>query len=361
VTFLSAQADMSGGSRIVAGYASRLAARGHEVLVVAKPLAEWSLRQKLRARLRGRVLPPVVQGPHHFGLAGVPLRWIDESRPIEARDVPDADVVLATWWSTTGWLQSFPSAKGAPVHFVQGYEGFEGQPADQVDAALRLPMPKIAVSPWLGDLLTERYGARDVCVIPNPVDPEEFHAPPRGRQARPTVGLLYAESPIKGCDVALDAIARLREELPSLAVVALSSHPPASGLPLPPDTEFHYLPRRESIRSVYARCDVWISAARIEGFGLPLLEACACRTPVIATRSGGPTDIVSDGENGYLIDVDDADALVDRLRRVLALPESDWRKLSDAAHQRGIRDTWEGATERFEAALERAAAAGKPS
>ncbi|GAB4532607.1 MAG: hypothetical protein Tsb0010_13610 [Parvularculaceae bacterium] len=55
---------------------------------------------------------------------------------------------------------------------------------------------------------------------------------------------------------------------------------------------------------------------QVEGFGISLLEASAAGAPVIATASGGMVDVVRDGETGFLVPVDDIDALTDRMRRL---------------------------------------------
>ena len=47
----------------------------------------------------------------------------------------------------------------------------------------------------------------------------------------------------------------------------------------------------------------------------------ACGVPVISTRSGGPDGIITDGEDGYLVPRDDAEALSSRLARLLQDPD----------------------------------------
>ena len=58
-----------------------------------------------------------------------------------------------------------------------------------------------------------------------------------------------------------------------------------------------------------------------EGFGLVLLEAMAAGMPVITTANCGGGDIVVDGENGFLVEVGDVDAIVTRLRWFLSHPD----------------------------------------
>lgn len=88
---------------------------------------------------------------------------------------------------------------------------------------------------------------------------------------------------------------------------------------------------------------------------MPLLEAMACRCPVVSTRSGGPIDIIEEGVNGYLTEVGDVGALADRMLHVLRLSHEEWRQMSDAAYRTATRFNWDDATDLFEDALELAA------
>src|SRR5262249_55193869 len=57
----------------------------------------------------------------------------------------------------------------------------------------------------------------------------------------------------------------------------------------------------------------------VEPFGQALLEAMACERPVVATRGGGPPEIVTPAA-GVLVDPGDEDSIADGLRRAAALP-----------------------------------------
>jgi D-inositol-3-phosphate glycosyltransferase len=57
-----------------------------------------------------------------------------------------------------------------------------------------------------------------------------------------------------------------------------------------------------------------------EGFGMVVVEAMACGVPVVATRCGGPEEIISEGQDGFLVALDDAREFAHRLRALCA----DW-------------------------------------
>jgi glycosyltransferase involved in cell wall biosynthesis len=353
VTFVLPEFNLHGGTRIVAGYADRLRRRGHEVVAVAPPPRAPSLSRRVRSWLRGRGWPP---GPRrrasHFDGLGIACRTLDRWRPVEDRDLPDADVVVATWWLTAEWVARLSPRKGAKHYLIQMHEAaVEGMPAARVEATWRLPLRKLVVSRWLADLARDHFGVDDVALVPNAVDPDVFHAAPRGKRPEPTVGLLYSLEKHKATDLVLRAVDRVAARVPGTRVVAFGIPPVDDRLPLPAGASYRRSPPQDQLRTIYERCDVWVSGSTFEGFNLPPLEAMACRCPIVSTRNGAMPDLIDDGVNGHLVDVGDLDALADRAARVLELPDDAWRAMSDAAHRTATRYTWDEATDLFEAAL----------
>lgn len=79
-------------------------------------------------------------------------------------------------------------------------------------------------------------------------------------------------------------------------------------------------PRTADTDSVYRRCRAAIVASEVESFSLVTIEAMSYAKPVIATRCGGPDDIVEDGKTGYLIPVGDSASLADSIMRLIDDP-----------------------------------------
>lgn len=345
---------MAGGIRVLALHASGLQRRGHQVFAVSLPQERASLARKLKSLARGRGWPPDPEPePSWFDGAGVPHRVLERARPVVDADVPDADVVLATFWHTGPWVAALSPAKGAKAIFVQGYESAPDRYHPAIDAVWRLPLAKIVVASWLARLARERFGDETAHLVPNSVDTRQFQAPPRARQARPTVGMLYATIAAKGVDVAVAALERIRRHFSSnLRVIAFGAERVSAQQPLPDWIEFHHRPPQDRIPRLYASCDLWLCASRREGFHLPALEAMACRCPVVSTRMGGPADFVEDGVNGFLVEVDDAKGLSDRILAVFGFDELQWRRMSDAALATATRYSWDDATGLLEHALQ---------
>ena len=79
-----------------------------------------------------------------------------------------------------------------------------------------------------------------------------------------------------------------------------------------------FVPFQENIHAVYRAIDICVSASRIESFSNVLIEAMAAAKPVIATCSGGPQEIVVDGETGYLVPVNNPTLLAHAIAKLLS-------------------------------------------
>ncbi|MES1204671.1 MAG: glycosyltransferase family 4 protein [Pseudomonadota bacterium] len=354
ITFVLPEVNMGGGTRVLAIYAEKLSQLGHDVLVVYPTPRRMRIAQKVKSLLRGGGWPRQARRPSsHMDGRAVEQREIDPWRPVAESDVPDADVVIATWWETAEWVARLSPRKGAKAYFLQGYETFDVMHEGRVKATWSLPMHKIVIAEWLKTLAREEYGDHTVSLVPNAVDLDQFHAPARAKQATPRVGLLYSSLALKGCDTSIEAFTRAARRLPGLQLMAFGAQTPTPSLPLPAQAEFTLRPAQDRLKDIYAACDAWLFGSRSEGFGLPLLEAMACRTPVIATPAGAAPELVRAG-GGLLVRADDPEDMSRAIEKVCGMTDSEWTALSNRAHAIASSYTWHQATEGFLAALEMA-------
>ena len=120
---------------------------------------------------------------------------------------------------------------------------------------------------------------------------------------------------VKGPDVLVSALERLRAEVPELHVLLTG---PARGyvrrelerLGIP---YRHVLARsRAELGRAYRALDVYLVPSRQEGGPKAVLEAMASGIPLVSTRVGQAQELVEDSKNGLLVDVDDPEALAAR-------------------------------------------------
>jgi glycosyltransferase involved in cell wall biosynthesis len=333
----------------VAAYADHLAAMGHEVRVVAVGPRRPRRRERLRRLLTGQWKSPPTEPSHHDD-SPVPLVRLSHPGPVTARDVPDADIVVATWWETASWVAALPPEKGAKVYFMQDY-GVEGQELERIVPTWRMPFHIVTISAWLQDLVREHVPDASIAVVRNSVDLERFNAPPRERRGVPRIGFAYRRDRNKGMDLLLAALALARREEPRIEAVAFgSSHYLVHMLD---GIAFHDRPADAALPAIYASCDAWIFPSLSEGFGLPILEAMACRTPVIATPAGAAPDLITP-ECGILLPDYTPESMSRAILQIARMDPASWSAMSRAARAAVETYTWDDAARAFEAELLRA-------
>ena len=219
-------------------------------------------------------------------------------------------------------------------------------------------------SPWTADLIGDVLKvlnldpADRVRVVPLGSDPTAFRPgldpasvisryqiqPSRARLL--TVARLV---PHKGIDVAIAAVAALRDRVPGLTYLVVGRGPDRARLDglvasLGLGTVVQFLDRvpDDDLPAIYAGADLYLGLSReegleAEGFGIALTDAAASGVAVIAGRSGGTAAAVLDRETGLLVDPQDAVAVASAVVSLLDDPIRR-RSLGDAGRRWVERD-----------------------
>ena len=161
---------------------------------------------------------------------------------------------------------------------------------------------------------------------------------------------------IKGPDVLIASLQAVQADAPELVVLLTG---PArgytlnalDGLRIP---HRHLLAHsRGELARAYRALDVYVVPSRQEGGPKGVLEAMGSGIPVVTTRVGQAQDLVDDGLNGFLVDVEDADAIADAVLRVhgdqalsLAMTSAGRVTAEQYAYER-LDGAWERLLERF--------------
>jgi len=126
---------------------------------------------------------------------------------------------------------------------------------------------------------------------------------------------------IKGPDVFLDAISILKQSVPELFVLLTG---PARGY-VKKELEEQKIPYKHiylehypEIGGLYQCLDLYIVASREEGGPKAILECMASGVPLVTTRVGQALDLVKHGENGLMVEVEDAKGLAGEAYNILS-------------------------------------------
>ena len=79
----------------------------------------------------------------------------------------------------------------------------------------------------------------------------------------------------------------------------------------------HFLGKRENIEELIGISDLLLLPSETESFGLAALEAMACEVPVVASKVGGLPEVITDGTEGFLVELRDTEKMADRAIAIL--------------------------------------------
>ena len=182
---------------------------------------------------------------------------------------------------------------------------------------------------------------RPAVVVSHGVDTQVFH-PPQDRQAewarrglpgRYGIGVFGRIRPQKGSEDFVEAMIRVLPQRPDWTAVLIGQT----------TEEFRPFEQRlrrrlqeagladrvlftgflkdpKDVPGWYRAMSVVVCPSRVEGFGLPCLEAMASGCPVVATRTGAWPELIREGQDGYLVPCQDVSALAEAILKVTADP-----------------------------------------
>jgi alpha-1,3-mannosyltransferase len=110
---------------------------------------------------------------------------------------------------------------------------------------------------------------------------------------------------------------------------------------------FHGATGRETLHGLLERAHFFVSASNYEGFGLSTIEAMGAATVPVVTGVGAHPNVIQDGVNGFLTDVN-ATELSARIEYVLAMPQEKVMAMGEAARAATRRFSWAEVVSQYE-------------
>jgi glycosyltransferase involved in cell wall biosynthesis len=164
--------------------------------------------------------------------------------------------------------------------------------------------------------------SRHHAVLENEVDLTRF-APPQASPPSDGVHIVQVAriGPRKGTETVIRAFGRLNSD--GHASLTLVGPDDMGGAMqrlaqdcVPEDREVRFLGPRDDVPDLLRRASIGVLVSRREGMPLAVLEMMATALPVIVSDIPEMTDVVSDGETGLVVPLDDVEALVSAIERL---------------------------------------------
>jgi glycosyltransferase involved in cell wall biosynthesis len=204
------------------------------------------------------------------------------------------------------------------------------------------------------DLVKVGLPEENLHVITEGLD-HDLYKPGGDKETNPHILYVGRLKRFKGVHFLIEAMRRVVQVLPSSKLSIVGRGEPeyerelkqlTKDLNLEDSVTFHgYVSEEEKIRRMQ-EAHVLVLPSQREGFGLVVIEANACGTPVVATHALGLRDSIIDGETGLLVPYEDVEALANAIIRVLS-DEGLREELSRNAIEWAGRFSWEKTAEEF--------------
>ncbi len=169
------------------------------------------------------------------------------------------------------------------------------------------------------------------------VDPERFHPVDEATKQhfRENLNLTTEEFVIlctgelnanKNQAQLISAAALLKDKLPNLKVLLSGNGPNEANLlkqihELNLQNNVKLLGYRTDLEKIVPAVDLIVSCSKREGLGLNIIEGMLCEKPIVATFNRGHTELIKENQNGYLVNIDDYNALSKKIFDIAINPD----------------------------------------
>jgi len=344
INFIIPGTTKNGGIKMIFEYSNRLQARGHDILIYM-PIVAYKLNNKgfIGLLKRSKTTLGILK-------RGYRVNWFNLKSSIKLvpkisdKYIRNADASIATAWPTAYDVYNLNNNKGLKYYFVQGYEIWCGK-KENVENTYMLNLHHIVVSKWLKDLMMYKFKSKNVDIVYNGINFNEFFNDKKNfNNEHKVVTMVYSKLKLKGFSDGLKAFKMIREKIPDIKLILFGMK---KGTDIPDFAEFYLNPRKDELREIYCKSDVFIFPSKGEGWGLTPLEAMACKCAVVATKDGAMNEVGVNGKNALISETDDIEGLASNLYRILTNTDL-LEKISINGYNTVLDFSWDKSVEKFE-------------
>lgn len=235
-------------------------------------------------------------------------------KTLNEKNVPDADVTIATSYETSLFLNDYSAKKGKKFYLIQDLEIWSAS-KKKVLQSWHFDMVKIVISQYLLNL-GQKQEVKNLFYIPNAIDKGQYRVYDDFENRERTVAMMYSPAKHKGAQYGIDAIAEVKRLFPEINVLMFGKVKRPAVFP---DWVLYYEnPAQDFIvKEIYNKTSVFVCSSIYEGWGLPPMEAMACGAAVVTTDCGGVRDFAIPDETAIVCPIKNSAAIKAGIVRLL--------------------------------------------
>lgn len=279
----------SGGMEVVKKYKDLLTQKGWDVIIYA-PIRAYNLH-RYNSAIKNWIhqiyctLKTLKEKKYKHE-----YKWVWK---ICNKAIRNAEITMATSWTTVFDVYKLDAAKGKKVHFIQDYEVWDNEKYSK--KAYLLPLKKIVISTWINKKLEDNLGIGPFPIIYNGIDHQIFHKVSKEKRGEKySFLMLNHKLAKKGVANGISSYEEIADRFPNCVLRMFGMCDSAN---LPDYIEYYQNPSQEQLLDLYSQSDIFIFPSIEEGWGLTPLEAMACGCVVVGTNTGFVIDLGIHNEN----------------------------------------------------------------
>jgi glycosyltransferase involved in cell wall biosynthesis len=332
-----------GGLKVMYEYANHLADRGHDIRVLH--LRKRFQRYSAWTYPLARWLKNIENSFFPFWFQFHKTCKVRYVRSVTDKDMPDADVIIYTWWELGFDVEKLAPCKGIKVNLIQDYEIWTGN-TEAVHRSYDLKgVLNIVIASGLRDIVSS-FTQKPVFILPNAIDTHTFQLMNPIENRNPaSLCMMYHIQERKGTKYGLEALHIVKKRIPGLTVNIFSVFDAPDDLP--DWMIFHKKPH--NLCQIYNQSAIYITSSLQEGWALPPAEAMHCGCALICTKISGHQDYASK-ETALQVQPQQPQQMAEAIMELISHPDRRIR-LAQAGHQFIQQFSWEKSTTLLESFL----------